>query len=125
MGCDAREKRRAVTENVIHIRGRPDLTKACVIIPVRYASSRFPGKPLTPLLGKSLFLWVAELSALAVVRKHVHVATDDVRIATAVLEAGFFSLMTSSNALTGTDRLAEAAQLVDYDVYFMSKKMSH
>ncbi len=94
-----------------------DKPKACVIIPARYASSRFLGKPLAPILGKPLILWVAELSALAVGRKHVYVATDDVRIADTVCEAGFSSLMTSSNALTGTDRLAEAARMVDYDVY--------
>lgn len=41
---------------------------ACVIIPARYASTRYPGKPLVPLLGKPMILWVAELSARAVGR---------------------------------------------------------
>lgn len=90
---------------------------SCVIIPARYASSRFPGKPLVELLGKPLVLWVAELSARAVGKDHVYVATDDERIAKTVEESGFSALMTSSNALTGTDRLAEAANLVDYDIY--------
>ncbi|MDG1157463.1 MAG: 3-deoxy-manno-octulosonate cytidylyltransferase [Litorivicinaceae bacterium] len=91
--------------------------KACVVIPARYASSRFPGKPLTPLLGKPMVLWVAELSARAVGEKHVYVATDDSRIANVVSEAGFSAVMTEPNALTGTDRLAQAAQSLEYDIF--------
>lgn len=90
---------------------------ACVIIPARFASSRFPGKPLVPILGKPLMLWVAELSAKAVGNKNVYIATEDDRIAAAADAAGFRSLMTSSDALTGTDRLAEACEMVDYDIY--------
>jgi 3-deoxy-manno-octulosonate cytidylyltransferase (CMP-KDO synthetase) len=91
--------------------------RACVIIPARYASSRFPGKPLIPLLGKPMVLWVAELSARAVGKDHVYIATEDTRIADVVRTAGFSALITSSNALTGTDRLAEAAGMIDYDIY--------
>ena len=68
-----------------------------------------------------MILWVAELSAVAG-KEHVYVATDDVRIANIVSEADL-ALMTSSDALTGTDRLAEAARMVDYDVY-IAKAMS-
>ena len=91
--------------------------RACVIIPARFASTRYPGKPLVPLLGKPMILWVAELSARAVGADHVHVATEDARIAEVVRAAGFSALMTSPDALTGTDRLAEAAQMIDYDIY--------
>ncbi len=92
--------------------------RACVVIPARHASSRFPGKPLVPLLGKPMILWVAELSARAVGKNHVYVATDDERIAAVSKEAGFNAVMTSEHALTGTDRLAEAAeQLAEYDVF--------
>lgn len=91
--------------------------RSCVIIPARYASSRFPGKPLVPLLGKPMVLWVAELSAKAVGQSHVYVATEDKRIADVVDAAGFKSLMTSPSALTGTDRLAEACEAIDYDIY--------
>ncbi|MCP1651921.1 3-deoxy-manno-octulosonate cytidylyltransferase [Pseudomonas nitroreducens] len=91
--------------------------KSVVIIPARYQSSRFPGKPLVPLLGKPMILWVAELSAKAVGRDSVYVATDDERIARVVEAAGFSAVMTSSAALTGTDRLAEAARQIDADLY--------
>jgi 3-deoxy-manno-octulosonate cytidylyltransferase (CMP-KDO synthetase) len=91
--------------------------KACVIIPARYASTRFPGKPLVPLLGKAMVLWVAELSARAVGKEHVYVATEDDRIARVIRSAGFVPLMTSPNAITGTDRVAEAATLINYDIY--------
>ena len=94
-----------------------DRMSACVIIPARYASTRYPGKPLVPLLGKPMILWVAELSARAVGQINVHVATEDNRIAEVVRAAGFSALMTSAGALTGTDRLAEAAQMIDYDIY--------
>lgn len=93
------------------------MTKAVVIIPARYASSRFPGKPLTPILGKPMILWVAELSEKAVGRGNVYIATDDKRIAEAVTSAGYQAVMTSDNCLTGTDRLAEAAQQIDADIY--------
>lgn len=91
--------------------------RRCVIIPARYGSSRFPGKPLTPLLGKPMVIWVAELSARAVGAENTFVATEDRRIAEVVQAAGFVALMTSENALTGTDRLAEASMQVDYDIY--------
>ena len=91
--------------------------RACVIIPARFASTRFPGKPLIPLLGKPMILWVAELSALAVGKDHVYVATENEQIAKVVESAGFSSLKTNPFALTGTDRLAEAAKMVDYDIY--------
>ncbi len=45
--------------------------KSVVIVPARYQSSRFPGKPLVPLLGKPMILWVAELSAQAVGQENV------------------------------------------------------
>ena len=96
---------------------RCEANNACVIIPARYASSRYPGKPLVPLLGKPMVLWVSERSAEAVGREHVFVATDDERIAEVVVNADFQVLMTSGEALTGTDRLAEAAQQVNYDIY--------
>jgi 3-deoxy-manno-octulosonate cytidylyltransferase (CMP-KDO synthetase) len=64
-----------------------------------------------------MILWVAELSAHAVGQANVYIATDDERIAECVNEAGFSALMTRPDAITGTDRVAEAAEAVDYDIY--------
>ncbi len=91
--------------------------KTVVVIPARFASSRYPGKPLVDLLGKPMIIWVAELSAKAVGRENVYVATEDRRIAEVVEDYGFSCVMTSSDALTGTDRLAEAARQIDADIY--------
>ena len=63
--------------------------KACVIIPARFKSSRFPGKPLAKILNKEMIIWVAALSAAAVGKTHVYVATDDLRISSKVNEYGF------------------------------------
>lgn len=91
--------------------------KVIVIIPARYKSTRFPGKPLTKLLGKPMIQWVASLSSKAVGMKNVYVATDDNRIFKVVTKLGFKSIMTSKNCLTGTDRLAEVASKIKADIY--------
>src|SRR5690606_752384 len=83
----------------------------------RYGSSRYPGKPLVRLLGKPMILWVAELSARAVGEENVYVATEDKRIADVVEAAGFQAVLTTDDALTGTDRLAQAAEFVEADIY--------
>ena len=90
--------------------------EACVIIPARFKSSRFPGKPLVKLKGKEMILWVAELSAKAVNISNVFVATDDLRISKLVEKNGFNSILTSPDSLTGTDRVAEAVEGLDYEV---------
>ena len=89
---------------------------ACVVIPARYASSRFPGKPLADILGKPMILWVAELAASAVGQQHVYVATDSDLIRNVCESAGFNVLMTSEHCLTGTDRICEASHFLDYDI---------
>ena len=91
--------------------------QSVVIIPARYGSSRFPGKPLVPLLGKPMILWVAELSARAVGAKNVYVATEDQRIAYVVEREGFQAVMTTDDALTGTDRLCQAAEQIESHIY--------
>ena len=91
--------------------------KACVIIPARFSSSRFPGKPLVKLNEKEMILWVAEICSKAVNISNVFVATDDNRIADLVYKNGFQPILTSSDLLTGTDRVAQAAKKLDYDVY--------
>lgn len=83
-------------------------TTYAVVIPARYESSRFPGKPLVDLCGKPMIQHVWERCCLAVGREKVYVATDDTRIQEAVRSFGGQVVMTSSDCLTGTDRLAEA-----------------
>ena len=90
--------------------------RSCVIIPARFKSSRFPGKPLVKILGKEMILWVAEISSKAVGKKNIFIATDDLRISEKVNEHGYKSIMTSSDLLTGTDRVAEACVQLDYDI---------
>lgn len=91
--------------------------KSVVVIPARYQSSRFPGKPLVRLLGKEMILWVAELSAKAVGAENVYVATDSEKIAEVVSKGGFNFVMTSDSCLTGTDRLSEAASQIEADIF--------
>lgn len=91
--------------------------RSVVLIPARYGSSRYPGKPLVKLLGKPMVLWVAELSSNAIGHDNVYVATEDQRIANVANHAGFQTVMTSDDALTGTDRLAQAAELIKADIY--------
>ena len=84
-----------------------------VIIPARYASTRFPGKPLADLCGKPMIQWVYERSSLCESVDRVIVATDDSRIAKAVETFGGEVAMTRSDHATGTDRLAEVAANLD------------
>jgi 3-deoxy-manno-octulosonate cytidylyltransferase (CMP-KDO synthetase) len=91
--------------------------KVIVVIPARYKSTRFPGKPLVSILGKPMIQWVSELCAQAVGIGNVYIATDDDHIAQTVVQLGYQAVMTSEKCLTGTDRLAEVAQKVEADIY--------
>jgi len=88
------------------------------IIPARYQSTRFPGKPLALINGKSMIQWVYERSAEAL--SEVWVATDDQQILDTVESFGGNAIMTSSDHRSGTDRCAEAASKlspgIDFDV---------
>jgi len=83
--------------------------KFTVIIPARYGSTRFPGKPLADLRGKPMVVHVCERAAKSGAAG-VHVATDDPRIADAVRAHGHCAIMTRADHPSGTDRLAEAAK---------------
>ena len=82
-----------------------------VIIPARYASTRFPGKALADIHGKPMVAHVCDRAAQSGASA-VHVATDDERIAAAVRKHGHEALMTRTEHASGTDRLAEAARLL-------------
>ncbi|UCE08850.1 MAG: 3-deoxy-manno-octulosonate cytidylyltransferase [bacterium] len=83
------------------------------IIPARYNSSRFPGKPLADILGKPMIQWVYERACLAKFLDEVIVATDDQRIFNAITTFGGNVVMTSPTAANGTERVAEVAQNLD------------
>ena len=85
---------------------------AAVIIPARYGASRFPGKPLALLAGRPLVCHVVERAMRARGVDRVVVATDDERIAQAARGCGARAAMTGE-ARTGTDRVAEAARMLD------------
>ena len=79
-----------------------------MIIPARFASTRFPGKPLADLGGRPMVVRVCERAQASGARS-VTVATDDERILSAVERAGYHALMTRRDHESGTDRVAEAA----------------
>ncbi len=81
-----------------------------IVIPARYESSRYPGKPLVNIKGKSLLLRVYEKCVSAVGKQNTYVATDDQRISDHCKEHDMNCIMTSSNCLTGTDRVYEAVK---------------
>jgi 3-deoxy-manno-octulosonate cytidylyltransferase (CMP-KDO synthetase) len=83
------------------------------IIPARYASTRFPGKPLADILGKSMIQRVYEQASIMLGK--VYVATDDIRIYEAVEKFGGKVIMTSPAHKSGTDRCAEAVKLIEND----------
>ena len=85
-----------------------------VIIPARYASSRFPAKPLADIAGKPMVVRVCERAAKSGAAA-VHVATDDERIARAVRAHGHSALMTRADHASGTERIAEAAGALGLD----------
>jgi len=83
------------------------------IIPARYNSSRFPGKPLADILGKPMIQWVYERANRTKFLEKVIVATDDQRIFDTVTNFNGNVLMTSTTAANGTERVAEVAQNLD------------
>jgi len=88
-----------------------------VVIPARYASTRLPGKPLVPIAGVPMIVRTWQRCIEEVDPQHVWVATDDDRIAQVCSENGIQWRMTSSDCLTGTDRVAEFARSIPADTY--------
>ena len=87
------------------------------VIPSRYGSTRFPGKPLCMICGKPMVQWVVEAVKKARELDDVIVATDDERIASAVGSFGGKAIMTPSDLPSGTDRVAlAAAPVADDDI---------
>lgn len=80
------------------------------VIPARYASTRFPGKPLAKIAGKPMIEWVWGAAKRCGELSQVVVATDDERIAQAVADFGGAAVMTSKDHVSGFDRIVEVAQ---------------
>lgn len=80
------------------------------VVPARFASTRFPGKPLHLLQGKPLLQWVTELVARSPYLSDFYVATDHNGIADLCRQIKVKFIMTSASAATGTDRIFEACQ---------------
>jgi 3-deoxy-manno-octulosonate cytidylyltransferase (CMP-KDO synthetase) len=91
--------------------------RTVIIIPARYRSSRFPGKPLVQIAGREMILRVWDRCRLALPEKDIYVATDDERIRLCCEAAGMQVVMTGNDCLTGTDRVYEASQHVQADLY--------
>jgi len=87
-----------------------------VIIPARFASTRFPGKPLYPLKGKPLIQHVFENAKRATLAEDVIVATDSETIFEKVFAFGGKAVMTDPKHPSGTDRIAEVAASMKYDI---------
>ena len=90
--------------------------KATAIIPARYGSTRFPGKPLALINGLPMIQHVCQRVANAKLVDRVIVATDDGRIATVVDSFGGEVVMTRTDHPTGTDRLAEVAEQIEAEL---------
>ncbi len=86
------------------------------VIPARYASTRFPGKPLAKIAGREMIKWVIEGAQTSKILSEVWVATDDERIAEAARAVGAKVAMTDSNLPSGTDRIWAAIENLDCDV---------
>jgi len=86
------------------------MDRCVAVIPARHASTRFPGKPLVPLLGRPMVLWVLDRARQVPGVDEVLVATEDPRIASVVREAGGEAVLTSATCPTGSDRVWEAVR---------------
>ena len=87
-----------------------------IIIPARYGSSRYRGKPLVKILGKEMVLRVADICR-KIKNVNVFIATDSKKIANVAKKNGYDYIFTSSNCLTGTDRVAEASKKIRSKIY--------
>lgn len=93
------------------------MKRAIAVIPSRYQSSRFPGKPLADICGKPMLWWVYHQANKASLLDDVIVATDDERIAEVCKKYDMKYIMTSQNHDTPTSRIYEVSKQIDSDLY--------
>lgn len=87
------------------------------VIPARYASSRFPGKPLADICGKPMVWWVYNNMSSLDCLDDLIVATDDEKIVDVCKQYNMKVMLTSTNHETGTDRVVEVSEKIDGDLY--------
>lgn len=90
--------------------------KLAIIIPARYKSGRFPGKPLKEILGIPMVIRVAQIAEKATNKSNIYIATEDNSIKDLAESYGFKAIMTSPHHHCCTDRVAEAATKIDADI---------
>ena len=88
-----------------------------IIIPARFGSSRYRGKPLVKILNREMVLRVADICSKVVDKKKLFIATDSKKISKVVKKAKYNVVMTTSKCLTGTDRVAEASKKINSKIY--------
>lgn len=87
------------------------------VIPARYESSRFPGKPLAKIIGKPMVWWVYHQCKAVQSIDEIYVATDNLEIYEVCKQYGIDAVMTSTGCKTGSDRVAEAAKMIEGDLF--------
>lgn len=95
----------------------PGIRRAAVVIPSRYGSTRFPGKPLALIAGMPMVWYVWDAARRSKLASRVVVATDDARIADAVRAFGGEVAMTPESCASGTDRVAEVARTLPEEIF--------
>ena len=91
--------------------------KTVIIIPARYGSSRYRGKPLVKILGREMVLRVADICKKVVGKNNLYIATDSKKISKVVNENNYKYIITSKNCLTGTDRVAQASYKINSKIF--------
>lgn len=91
--------------------------KIVAVIPARYQSSRFEGKPLADICGKPMIQRVYEQALKVKEFSEVYVATDNERIFNVCTQRNVKAIMTSTKHKTGTDRIGEVARNIQADIY--------
>ena len=91
--------------------------KILAVIPARYQSSRFPGKPLADICGKPMIWWVYQQAKKVSEFTEVYVATENSQIEEVCRELGMNVILTADTHPTGTDRIGEVAKKIKADLY--------
>ena len=86
------------------------MKNVAIVIPARYGSKRYRGKPLVKIFGREMVLRVADICKKVVGNKNLFIATDNKKISNVVNTNNYNFILTSSKCLTGTDRVAEASK---------------